>query len=159
MIDGGTAESAAPTPFYNATLRSECCSLPFLKLLHAARTYTETFRDGCMLGSVWLRQRGMGKGLRAGGFGPFEWAYLLAILLQGGGMNKKPILSKGYSGLQLFRATLEFLSARDLASDPLLVKAKNGAVGNSSGPVILDGPCGINILFKMTTASYNRVRP
>lgn len=110
-----------------------------------------------MLGSVWLRQRGLGSGLNAGGFGSFEWAYLLAILLQGGGLKGKPILSKSYNGLQLFKATLQFLSARDLATNRLLVQADREEIGDESGPAVLDGPRGFNLLFKMTIPSYKNV--
>ena len=102
----------------------------------------------------------MGTGLSAGGFGAFEWAYLLAILLQGGGLNGKPVLSRGYSGLQLFKGTLQFLSARDLVIKPLVVQASNTEVtGNDSGPTLFDGLRGINVLFKMAISSYDNVGP
>ncbi|KAL8832408.1 MAG: hypothetical protein Q9191_000280 [Dirinaria sp. TL-2023a] len=153
------ADSTTPTPLYNATLRSECCTLSSLKLVHAASTQSEAFGDACLLGSVWLRQRGMGTGLSVGGFGPFEWAYLLAVLLQGGGLNGKPALSRGYSSLQLFKATLQFLSARDLVANPLVMQVSNTEVaGNDSGPTVFDGLHGINVLFKMTISSYNKLR-
>lgn len=100
----------------------------------------------------------MGTGLNAGGFGPFEWAYLLAVLLQEGGLNGKPVLHRGYSALQLFKATLQFLSARDLVTNPLVVQASNTKVaGNDSGPTMFDGLRGINVFFKMTISSYGKV--
>lgn len=102
----------------------------------------------------------MGTGISAGGFGPFEWAYLLAILLQGGGPRGKPILSKGYSGLQLFKATLQVLSTKDLVINPIVMQASNAdAAGSSSGPIVFDGLRGINVLFKMTNSSYHMVGP
>ena len=72
--DAAKSSVGKPTPFYNSTLRSECCSLAYLELLHNAALSLESFNDACILGNVWLRQRGFGAGIAHGGFGPFEWA-------------------------------------------------------------------------------------
>lgn len=146
------------TPFYNATLRSECCTLPYSKLLAATSAQLEGFDDACRLGGNWLRQRSIGTGLTSGGFGQFEWAALLALLLQGGGSNGKPVLSKGYSSLQLFKATLQFIATKDLAKTPIGVYASSFNRVDNSAPVLYDGQRGINILFKMTEWSYRMVR-
>lgn len=138
-------------------MRSECCTFAFLKLFHATSTQVEAFGDTCRLGSLWLRQRGFGADLGSGGFGQFEWASLLVLLLRGGGVNGKPVLSKGYSCLQIFKATLQFLAARDLVTNPLLLGAVKLEAGDHRGPIIFDGQRGINILFKMTVWSYKTV--
>ena len=150
--------SAMPTPFYNASLRTECSSLAYLKFLHGASLQSIGFANACVLGSVWLRQRGMRTSLSGGGFGAFEWACMMALLLQGGGHKGKPILSKGYSSYQLFKATLQFLAVTDLVAKPLLVKAEFVDVTASEYPVLFDGARGMNILYKMTPWSYAMLR-
>lgn len=72
-------------------------------------------------------------------------------------MNGKPVLSKGYSCLQMFKATLQFLAARDLVTNPLLIGAVKVEAGDDRGPVLFDGQRGINFLFKMTAWSYKMV--
>jgi U3 small nucleolar RNA-associated protein 22 len=72
-------------------------------------------------------------------------------------VNGKPVLSKGYSCLQMFKATLQFLAARDLVTNPLLIGAVKVEAGDDRGPVLFDGQRGINFLFKMTDWSYKMV--
>ena len=156
-IEDPSYEGSAPTPFYNASLRSECCTKLFSEMLYAASTQSEAFRETCALGSVWLRQRGFATGLRCGGFGPFEWACLLALLMQGGGLRGKSLLSKAYNKVQLFRAMLHFLDTRDLMANPLKLHASDLDVADLKGPVVFDGSRGVNLLFKMTSWSYRMV--
>lgn len=148
---------AEATPLYNATLRSECSSLSYLELLHETSTYFDSFRDACVLGSIWLRQRGFGTDLTDGGFGQFEWACVTATLLRGGGLKGKPVLSKGYSYYQLFKATLQYLAITDLILDPLTVYSDHSDLGDHKCPLFFDGKRGLNVLFKMTAWSYNTV--
>ena len=156
---GSVPSGLPPTPFYNASLRSECCTRSFSKMLHAALAHSEAFKDACILGNVWLHQRGFGAGIRSGGFGPFEWACTLALLIQGGGLKGKPILFKGYNKIQLFRAVLHFLHTRDLITHPLMLQAVDMDLSQIQLPVIFDGSRGVNILFKMTKWSYRTVTP
>lgn len=150
-------KSNLPTSLYNGTLRSECSSLPYLKLLHAASLRSEGLGDACLLGSIWLRQRGYSAALTNGGFGQFEWACIIALLMHDGGANGRPVLSSGYSSYQLFKAVLQFLSTRDLAQNPLLVQSNSLALEDNTKPVLFDGARGHNILFKMTPWSYKMV--
>lgn len=150
--------SNGPTPFYNATLRSESSSLGYLKYLHSASLQSDGYRDACALGSVWLRQRGLGTGLLNGGFGPFEWAATMALLMFGGGPKGRPILSKGYDSYQLFKATLQYLAMYDLARDPLYIQSEGLSLGKEDGPVLFDGARGLNVLFKMTRWSHASLR-
>ena len=138
-----------PTPFYNASLRSECSSLAFLKYLHAFSSQSNGFSDACQLGSVWLRQRGLSRG-----FGPFEWSCTMALLMDGGGSNGKPVLSRGYDGCQLFKATLQYLVLSDLIVNPVFVHFKKIPLIDHDRPMLFDGKRGVNILFKVTPWSY-----
>ncbi|KAL2009261.1 hypothetical protein VTN00DRAFT_7455 [Thermoascus crustaceus] len=151
---GDVAEE--PTPFYNATLRSEATVSLYHKYLYSVIQKCDSFRDACILGRTWLRQRGFGTSFQAGGFGSFEWAILMALLFEGGGPNGKPILLPSYSSYQIFKATMQFLSGRDLTK-PLVFSA-SGLSFPPGGPVIYDGKRGLNILYKMTPWSYSLLR-
>jgi Nrap protein PAP/OAS-like domain len=37
----------------------DTCMIPHLNYLHKAKTHCEAFADACMLGKIWLRQRGL----------------------------------------------------------------------------------------------------
>ena len=146
-----------PTPTYNATLRSECSSLPSLKQLHQSSVRSSSFRDACMLGAVWLRQRGLGTSLSAGGFGQFEWATLLSILMRDGALAGRSVLSTGYSSYQQFKATLQFLSSCDLILSPMQVQSRSFKPTYTKNPMLFDGSRGLNILYKMSPWSYRMV--
>lgn len=152
-VDGNHCSSSA-TPFYNASLRSECSSLAYLGFLQAASLRSENFSDACALGSIWIRQRG----LRGGGFGSFEWACMMALLLQAGGHRGTQVLSKGYSSYQLFKATLKYISTQDFVTSPVYVQSESHAIGGTQNPILFDGVRGMNILFKMTPWSYADLR-
>ncbi|EFR02776.1 pre-rRNA processing protein Utp22 [Nannizzia gypsea CBS 118893] len=143
------------THIYNASLRSEAVVSAYLKLHHSAGVKCAAFKDSCILGRAWLRQRGFGASFASGGFGHFEWATLLALLLEGGGPNGKSVLAPSYSSYQIFKATLQFLSGRDLTK-PLLIHAPEGlgTVTDTGFPGLFDGKRGLNILYKMTPWSY-----
>jgi len=143
-----------PTPFYNASIRSECSSLAYEKYLEQASMQSEGYVDACILGCVWLRQRGLGRG----GFGAFEWSSAIALLMQSGGLGGKPVLSKGYSSYQLFKAMLQYLAANDLVMSPVFSRTDGIQVASSDGPILFDGMTGINVLYKMTPCSYALLR-
>lgn len=155
---GPAAMSTMPTPFYNASLRSECSSLAYLKYLHGACLQSDGFTDACVLGSVWLRQRGLKTGLAGGGFGSFEWASMMALLLHGGGPKGKPILSKAYNPHQLFKAMLQYLSLKDLVAGPVAILSDDMNIDGHGQPVLFDGARGLNVLFKMSPWSYAMLR-
>ena len=146
------------TPFYNSTLRSECCTSKYVQMLHSISAKAEGYADSCLLGNVWLQQRGFGSGCAAGGFGPFEWACVTALLIQGIGSPGKPSFGFRLSGLQLFRGTLQFLSKEDSMNPP-------GSNSNLASlpqlhhePIFLDKPRSMNILFKTKPWTYHRLR-
>ena len=151
--DGSSAN--APTPFYNSTLRSNMLVTPYLKLLHKAATSCSSFRDACLLGSSWLRQRGFGSNIAAGGFGNFEWSALMAALLSGGGPGDKPVLSGGYSSYQLLKATLQLLVVKDFSRQPFVIGTASTPPKLQDGsPVLWDEERHHNLLYKMTPWSY-----
>lgn len=147
-----------PSPMYNATLRSECSSLASLKSLQHSLAQSDGFRDACVLGAVWLRQRGLGSSISKGGFGQFEWASVVSMLMQGGGRANRPVLSSRYSSYQLFKATLHFLAATDLSASPMIFHSTDLKFASSNHPVFFDGSRGLNLLFKMSPWSYEMVR-
>ncbi|KAF2277561.1 pre-rRNA processing protein Utp22 [Westerdykella ornata] len=154
-----TSNAAGPTPFYNATLQSDVAVTPYLKLLHSAAAKCEAFKDACILGRIWLRQRGFGSRIRKGGFGNFEWAALMAVLLQPTPGAGTPPLSTGYSSYQLFKATLQFLVKHSLTRTPYGFNVRDVTFPKTNfAPVFFDGPRNLNLLFKMTPWSYSRLQ-
>ncbi|KAF9887124.1 hypothetical protein FE257_010499 [Aspergillus nanangensis] len=145
-----------PTPFYNAALRSEATVALYHKFAHSAIKNCDAFRDACILGRTWLRQRGFESSFASGGFGGFEWTVLMSLLFEGGGPNGKPVLLKSYSSYQLFKATMQFISGRNLR-DPLLFFANDISFPDDM-PALYDGKRGLNILYKMSPWSYDFLR-
>ncbi|KAL2072272.1 hypothetical protein VTL71DRAFT_11615 [Oculimacula yallundae] len=158
--EASETESAAqlPTPFYNASLISDCSFEPYLKYLHSSAKLASGFKDACILGQIWLRQRGFGGDVSKGGFGHFEWAALTALLLKGGGPKGHNVLSPGYSSYQMFKAVLQFLASSDLATKPVVFEAKDLSFRKADTPMLFDGIRGLNTLFKMTPWSYQLLR-
>ncbi|KAI9885238.1 MAG: hypothetical protein M1823_002977 [Watsoniomyces obsoletus] len=153
-----TDQDLPPTPFYNASLRSDSAVNQYLRLFHDASARCEAFKEACILGRLWLRQRGLGGEIENGGFGHFEWASMMALLLQGDGPKGHKVLSPEYSSYQLFKAMLQFLAGRDLTSKPMIVRTTDVGILKSDGPTLLDGETGVNILFKMAPWSYKLLR-
>ncbi|KAJ5469454.1 hypothetical protein N7539_009072 [Penicillium diatomitis] len=151
-----STESGEPTPYYNASLRSEATVSLYHKYLYSAAQKCEAFRDACILGRTWLQQRGFRTSFQKGGFGGFEWCALISLLFEGGGPSGQPILLRSYSSYQIFKATLQFLAGRDLTT-PLLLFTSDISVP-SGGPVLFDGRRGLNLLYKMTPWSYSILR-
>ncbi|KAL4815979.1 Nrap protein [Aspergillus spinulosporus] len=145
-----------PTPFYNSCLRSEATVALYHQLLSSAAQSCESFKEACLLGRVWLKQRGFSSSCHKGGFGGFEWSVLMSFLLESGGPSGKPVLLPSYNSYQLFKATMQFLSGKDLM-EPLLLSASDISFP-SKGPVIYDGKRGLNVLYKMTPWSYSFLR-
>lgn len=153
------AKTLPPTSFYNGTLQSDANVTAYLKLLYATATKADAFKDACILGRIWLKQRGFGSQLRKGGFGNFEWAALVALLLQPNQTTGAQPLSPGYSSYQMFKATLQFLARHDLSKKPVVLQAHNITIPKGdTTPVFFDGPRGQNIMFKMSQWSYAALR-
>ncbi|CRG83267.1 hypothetical protein PISL3812_00618 [Talaromyces islandicus] len=145
-----------PTSFYNAALRSEIAMIQYQKWLQSKMKQHDSMRDACTLGHIWLGQRGFSSSIEMGGFGSFEWMVLIGLLFESGGPGGKPVLLSSYSSYQIFKATLQFLSGRDLMH-PFLLFA-NDVQSPAGEPVLYDGKRGLNILYKMTAWSYKLLR-
>lgn len=160
MVETETEPAAKlePSPFYNASLRSDCNIDSYLQLLHSSSKQASGFKDACVLGRIWLRQRGFGSSVTAGGFGHFEWAALTALLLKGGGSKQHSFLSPGYSSYQMFRAVIQFLATSELVNKPFVFALPDFTPTKSQTPLFYDGPRGQNILYKMTPWSYAGLR-
>lgn len=150
-------DAARATPFYNSCVRLTASYAAYHAVLHKATLSCDAFRDVCLLGRIWLRQRGLGSAMSTGGFGGFEFSIVCALLLLGGGPKGGPALSTRYSTLQLFKAVLQFLAGKDL-SKPLLLNAENLKMANTEYPVLYDGLRGVNVLLKMRPWSYQLIR-
>ncbi|KZZ90941.1 pre-rRNA processing protein Utp22 [Ascosphaera apis ARSEF 7405] len=143
---------------YNGALRAECTVSSFLKLMYSATKKCVAYRDACLLGQTWLKQRGLCSSLSLGGFGNFEWAVVVALLMEGGGPNGKPIISPSYSSYQIFKATVQFLASRDLTRPLQIPSSRKVSFPATGSPVLYDGVRGLNVLYKMTPWSYSLLR-
>lgn len=155
-----------PTPLYNASILSLTAYSHYLKYLYTAKKSAEGFKDACVLGNIWLSQRGFGSSTSKGGFGHFEFAMLISILLHGGGTNSNRILLHGFSSYQLFKGVVKYLATMDLASGYLSfssdigsnITSKFNANEGFNVPTIFDKTVKLNILWKMTNSSYNYLK-
>ncbi|KIW69372.1 hypothetical protein PV04_05253 [Phialophora macrospora] len=149
-----------PTPFYNSTI---CYTASISSVDERLRTTTKlssAFAEACRIGQLWLRQRGFSSSVHSGGFGAVEWAWMCAMLLERGGHQGRPLFSKQYSSLQLFKAMLQVLAVRDLQKDPMLLLAgvAKFELSDSDVPLLYDGSTGVNILYKMSPWSYKALQ-
>lgn len=153
--DQNTSATQTPTPFYNSTLKAESCYVLYLKVIRQAEKTCPAFRDACILGRVWLQQRGLGASVSKGGFGHFEWASLAALLLQGGGLKGTAALTPSLSSTQIFKALIQYLAAADLTKKPVILGFHKHGVeaAKESGPVMFDTLRQLNIAYKMSTWS------
>ncbi|KAI5963791.1 UTP22 [Candida pseudojiufengensis] len=158
-------EEQPATTLYNSSILTQSSYDYYLKYLYTMKKSTEAFKDACILGRLWLQQRGFGSSFSKGGFGHFEFAILLAALLQGGGVNSNKILLHGFSSYQLFKGAIQYLATMDLNKGYLsfssLIGEEIPSKYKSDGfniPTIFDKNTKLNILYKMTTASYEDVK-
>ncbi|ETN37932.1 uncharacterized protein HMPREF1541_07555 [Cyphellophora europaea CBS 101466] len=148
---------ALPTPFYNSCLQRQASQNYYDDLVAAATSRCPAVPDASKLGQLWLAQRGFGTNLAQGGFGWWEWSIMCALLLQTGGPRGQPLFSERYSSLQLFKAMVQVLATREL-TEPWLLRSDTLDIAQSEVPMLYDGKTGVNVLFKMTGASYQHLR-
>ncbi|CCG20933.1 Utp22 U3 snoRNP protein [Candida orthopsilosis Co 90-125] len=159
------SEELPPTPLYNSSILMQSSYDYYLKFLYSMKKSTESFKDACILGRLWLQQRGFNSTFSGGGFGHFEFAILLSALLHGGGLNGNKILLSGFSSYQLFKGAVKYLATMDLNSGYLSFSSEIGefvpAKYKPEGfnvPTLFDKNTKINILWKMTPASYEELK-
>ncbi|KXT08305.1 hypothetical protein AC579_1789 [Pseudocercospora musae] len=154
---GDEADENPPTPCHNSSLRADMLMTEYLKLLHSASRTCDAFKDACLLGSTWLRQRDFASTNEKGGFGDFEWNAFMALCLEGGGANDKPLLSDGYSSYQLFKATLQLIAMKDFIKNPLRIGTASDAP-KIPRPVAWDAERRHNVLYRASEWGYRRIR-
>ncbi|EGV63877.1 Nrap protein [Yamadazyma tenuis ATCC 10573] len=160
------SEELPPTPLYNSSILSSTAFDYYLKYLYTSKKATESFKDACRLGKIWLNQRGFSGSVNKGGFGHFEFAVLMSALLHGGGLNGNKILLHGFSSYQLFKGTIKYLATMDLSSGYLSfssligenIASKFNPNEGFNVPTIFDKNLKLNILWKMTSYSYNLLK-
>ena len=134
------------------------------EILKATQADTTGFQPACILLALWLRQRGYETGLHDGGFGAIEVCLLLALMLRSKVLiNRQHLceLRKELGALQLFRQVIKFLADFDLMQSPAVVQGNpNMANRLAKGyvPTFFDGKSGLNLLYKMSQSSYEKVR-
>lgn len=149
--DGETETPTGPTPFYNSTLTAETCFIAYLKVIRQAEKKCAAFKKACILGRIWLQQRGFEGDISKGGFGQFEWGLLLALLLQGGDSKGHAALSGALSATQLFKALIQFLAVTNFAEKPCILGAAQQELDAPSDcPVLFDAARQHNVAFKMS---------
>ncbi|KAK3951378.1 Nrap protein [Pseudoneurospora amorphoporcata] len=155
--DDESKVATKPTPFYNSTVVSESCFFPYLKLLRQTEKKCAAFNKACILGRVWLQQRGLGSDMADGGFGHFEWTVLLALLLQSGDNTRGHApLSTSLSATQLFKAMVQFLAVTNLSEKPCVLGTATVET-ETAGPVLWDAARGLNVAFKMSNWSAGKL--
>ncbi|EGW33293.1 uncharacterized protein SPAPADRAFT_137181 [Spathaspora passalidarum NRRL Y-27907] len=154
-----------PTPIYNSSILSQTSYDYYLKYLYTIKKTTDGFKDACILGRLWLQQRGFTSDINKGGFGHFEFAMLMSILLNGGGVEGNKILLHGFSSYQLFKGVVKYLATMDLTNGYLsfssLIGEKTTSVYKSEGfqvPTVFDKNIKLNLLWKMTRSSYQELQ-
>ncbi|KAI5969283.1 UTP22 [Candida margitis] len=159
------SEELPATPLYNSSILMQTSYDYYLKFLYSMKKSTESFKDACILGRLWLQQRGFNSTLSGGGFGHFEFAVLLSALLHGGGSSGNKILLPGFSSYQLFKGAVKYIATMDLNSGYLSFSSEIGAnipakykPDGFNVPTLFDKNTKINILWKMTPASYEELK-
>lgn len=162
-------DNSTPTPFYNFSILSSASYEHYLKYIYKTKKQTESFKEACILGKIWLSQRGFKSDTSysgsLSGFGHFEFSTLMAALLNGGGVNGNKILLHGFSSYQLFKGTIKYLATMDLCSDGhLQFYSDTRSTTNLSTsryveqgfqtPTIFDKTTKLNILSKISMNNY-----
>ncbi|KAH3667821.1 hypothetical protein WICMUC_005221 [Wickerhamomyces mucosus] len=149
-----------PTPLYNASLLTVTAYDHYLKYLYKIKKSAEQFKEACILGRLWLSQRGLGASIEKGGFGHFEFATLTAALLNGGGLQGNKILLHGFSSYQLFKGVIKYLATEDLCNEGYLQfysgsnELTKYVKGGFNTPTVFDKTSKINIFHKVSRNSY-----
>ncbi|GAM83181.1 hypothetical protein ANO11243_011670 [Dothideomycetidae sp. 11243] len=146
-------DDSSSTALYNSTIQADRQIASYLKLIHSASTSCDKFKDGCLLLRIWLEQRGLSGSLQAGGFGGFEVAALMAVLLSTGSLSPR------YSSYQLFKATLQYLVTKDCSKSPVVIgEAGVKLPSTRNAPNLFDAARSHNILYKMSNWWYKALR-
>ena len=148
--------------FYEDTARSECSMRQLALFLEHVAEMSPNFLQACVLGHLWLSQRGLNSSLAGGGFGSIEWSHILGLLLNSDMEADLPPSPGKLQPFQLFRLMLYFLAGQDLFRSPLITSkistSANSLNEHPPGPVLFDSVRSFNVLFKMSLSSYYLLR-
>lgn len=151
------ATQGESSPFYNSSLRAVCSTLGVEQLLQQTQARSNAFEDARMLGGIWLERNGFTSEITDGGFGDFEWSYMCALLLRGGGHGSQPLFSPRYTSMQLFKAMLQVLGSKDFM-EPFIVRGDLKLSQQDGTPTLFDAETGINVFYKMQPWSYTKLK-
>ncbi|PNS21257.1 hypothetical protein CAC42_1036 [Sphaceloma murrayae] len=144
---------SSPTSLYNSSIQVDRQMTPYLKLIHAAGSTCDDFKDAALLIRLWLGLRGFSSTVQRGGFGNFESTALLASLITSGTVPAR------YTTYQLFKATLQYLATKDASKEPIIIGVCTSDLELVPDiPQMIDGPRCHNLLYKMTASSYKLLR-
>ncbi|CAG8457739.1 9805_t:CDS:10 [Paraglomus occultum] len=122
--------SLPATAQYNTLILRDAHIITNFTFLHEHNKLCPAFKDACIIGKLWLYQRGFEQ------FNGFIWSMLLGYLLESGGGNGRKKLSSGFSSYQLVRGVMDFLANHDFKKEPLFLR-KSEAVGEFSREVFI----------------------
>ncbi|KAL8780258.1 MAG: hypothetical protein Q9194_001021 [Teloschistes cf. exilis] len=72
--------------------------------------------------------------------------------------SRPSILSTGLSSYQLFKRTLQYLATTEITTSPAIVTSNSFSGLQTKQPVFFDGSRGMDLLFKMSPWSYDRLK-
>lgn len=152
-----------PTPLYNNSLLQDTAHVAHLSFIYKHLKSCAGFRDACLMGNVWLNQRGFSSKEGQGGTGHFFFAMLLSLLLESGGSKGKSRLGHGYSSYQLFKGVIDYLATHDFEKPASAAKAPGIEYAleafTANFQVVLVGPTAtVNFAGGMTKADAAKLQ-
>ncbi|OZJ05685.1 hypothetical protein BZG36_01432 [Bifiguratus adelaidae] len=166
MDENATPTNLPPTPLYNASILSDASYVLNLTFLYTQVKKCAGFVDACLMGRVWLHQRGLdeidhdaGRGLNG-----FLWSMVMAYLLSGNVRGGRK-LAAGFSSYQLFRGTMDFLATFDFEKDGLMISNEAPEADfalqkfkETSDIVVVDASGKVNLAAHLTKSAFAQVQ-
>ncbi|RUS31264.1 Nrap protein [Jimgerdemannia flammicorona] len=149
------------TPLYNASILQDSTFTSNLVYLYKHVKACPAFVDACLLGKVWLRQRGMASYEQNGStMNGFVWSMIMAYLLDGGGTNGGKKLSSGYSCYQLMKGTIDYIAQHDFDQSPIVMgNAISDEKFRENFEVVIVDPSGkVNLAAGMPRAAVAQLK-
>ncbi|ORX83004.1 Nrap protein [Basidiobolus meristosporus CBS 931.73] len=154
-------DSKLATPQYNASILLDSAPTTHLNFLYQQAKSCDNFRDACLLGKVWLNQRGFCDGTTS--FNGFLWSMIMGYLLKPGPSGTRR-LAPGFSSYQLFKGTIDFLANHDFAKVPIYIGQPAGdeftleAFQSHYPFVFLDGSGHVNLAGLVSADELNTLQ-
>lgn len=116
----------APTPHYNSSILHDTTMISNLNYLHAISSEVPAFAQASMLAKVWLYQRGFNTNRIGYGMNGFLFSMIMGWLYRS--KNSPVRIGKSFSCYQMFKVTLDFLSAFDFETKALFLNETGTSV-------------------------------